>query len=168
MKKNKKKEIITDLLIVVIVFTVFFVITKFLCTFINVKGTSMQDTLQENDKGMSFYYDLDNIQRFDIVVVNTESEKSLIKRVIGLPNEKIEYRDNKLYVNGEYIKEEFLKDGIITNNFNITLKDNEYFCLGDNRGVSNDSRFYGPFKKENIETSHIFILYPFNRIGFIK
>ena len=54
---------------------------------------------------------------------------------------------------------------VYTNDFEITLGENEYFCLGDNRPVSKDSRYYGAFSKEEIKSTHFFVYYPFNRIG---
>ena len=168
MNEKIKKEIRIDLLMIAITVIVFFILTNFVFKISNVKGHSMEDSLHENDRCLSFYYDLNNIQRFDIVVFNVSSEKELVKRVIGLPNEEIEYKDNKLYVNGIYIEEEFLDNDAITSDFKVILKDNEYYCLGDNRTNSNDSRFYGPINKDSIVSSHIFRFYPFNRIGFMK
>ena len=168
MKKIDKKEVISDLAVIAIAVIVFYLISKFLAMPISVHGTSMENTIKENSAGLSFYYDLDNIERFDIVVVDTNQDKLLFKRVIGLPNETIEYKNNKLFVDGKEVKEEFLDTSTYTGDYSISLKDNEYFCLGDNREVSNDSRYYGTFKKEDIVSSHVFLIYPFNRIGFYK
>ena len=83
------------------------------------------------------------------MVINKDG-RYLVKRLIGFPNEKVEYKDNKLYINDEYIEEDFLND-TITNDFKIYLKDNEYYCLGDNRQHSADSRTYGAFSIQDIK-----------------
>lgn len=134
-----------------------------------VEGTSMYPILQDNDFGYSFIISKNlGINRFDIAVIKIEdplNEKLLVKRVIGLPNEKVTYKDNELYINDTLIDEDFLGDDIYTNDFEIVLNDDEYCCLGDNRNVSRDSRYYGAFKKDNIVSTHLLVLYPFKDFG---
>lgn len=146
---------------------VVFICFKFLFISAQVHGTSMYPTLQTNDRGFSFVLTKNlGIERFDICVIDSsKASELLVKRVIGLPNDTIAYINNMLFINGEYVEEEFLSDDVYTNDFEITLGENEYFCLGDNRPVSKDSRYYGAFSKEEIKSTHFFVYYPFNRIG---
>ena len=113
-------------------------------------------------------YRLNGLKRFDIVVIKYNNEK-IIKRVIGLPGDYIEYKDNILYVNGKEIKEEYKRD--ITNNFSLKdlgyekIPENKYLVLGDNRSISKDSRIIGLIDKEDIEGYTGIIVFPFKRIG---
>ena len=110
-----------------------------------VSGESMMPTLKDGQiliANKSF-----SIDRFDIVVVNT-AEKSIIKRVIGLPGETVEYKDDKLYINGQ--EQSDIYGNGITNDFSITLGNNQFYCLGDNREHSADSRTYGAFDRSVI------------------
>lgn len=113
-------------------------------------------------------YRINGLKRFDIVVIKYNNEK-IIKRVIGLPGDYIEYKDNILYVNGKEIKEEYKRD--ITNNFSLKdlgyekIPENKYLVLGDNRGISKDSRIIGLIDKEDIEGYTGIIVLPFKRIG---
>ena len=136
-----------------------------------VNGTSMFPTYHEGDYGYSFIITKKlGINRFDTAVIKADSsssEKLLVKRVIGLPGETVEYRDNKLYIDGVYIEEPFLKD-VTTQDLKITLAENEYYCLGDNRNVSRDSRFYGPFEGNSIVSTHLLVIYPFSSFRFHK
>ena len=92
------------------------------------------------------------INRFDIVIAEKEEGYNIIKRVIGLPYETIEYKDNHLYINGQITTEDFIDTYLIkTEDFSITLKNDEYFLLGDNREYSTDSRILGPFLKKSIK-----------------
>lgn len=165
---EKLKGFIKDLLeaffIAIVIVVILF---KFVLMSVEVSGSSMEPTLCSYERGMSFIISKNiGINRFDICVIDSEkSDAYLVKRVIGLPNETIEYIDNKLYVNGEYVEEDFL-DNVYTRDFSYTLGDNEYYCLGDNRNVSRDSRFYGPFTYEEIKATHIFIYYPFPLFGY--
>ena len=128
---------------------------------IEVSGSSMQPNFNEGEIG---YADklFRNYDRFDVVIVQRNDDQ-LIKRIIGLPGEKIEYRDNKLFINDEYVYEDFIDasacactcDTIGTPSFNIcidpiVLGEDEYFIMGDNRYVSNDSRYFGPVSKDRI------------------
>lgn len=160
------EEIVETVVIVVLVCLLLFNFVMIPC---QVEGRSMVPTLNENDHCYSFVITKNfGIDRFDICVIEEdETDKLLVKRVIGLPNETIEYRDNKLFVDGEYIEEDFLSD-TSTNDFSITLNNNEYFCMGDNRIVSKDSRFYGPFTKDNIISTNVFVVYPFEHFGVKK
>lgn len=165
-----KKEFITETIkTVLIAFVLAFLLIKFIMVPCVVEGTSMYPILQENDFGYSFIITRNiKIDRFDIVVIQVgdeENSKLLVKRVIGLPNETITYTDNKLYINGEYIEESFLNSSVLTNDFTVTINDDEYFCLGDNRPLSRDSRFYGAFNKEDILSTHMFVIYPFKDFG---
>lgn len=166
---NKLKDTLLDLLQAVIVaLIIVFICFKFLFISAVVDGNSMYPTLHDGDRGFSFIITKNiEIKRFDICVVDSDNlNYLLVKRVIGLPNETIEYKDNKLYVNGEYIKEDFLNDDVLTYDFSITLGDDEYFCLGDNRTNSSDSRVYGAFSKEEIKSTKFLIYWPFSDIGF--
>ena len=87
---------------------------------------------------------------------------------------KIKYVDNKLYINGEYIKEPFLNDDVYTTNFSLDdfklkkIPENCYFVMGDNREVSLDSRTFGCFSKDKILGSANLVLFPFTKLGYKK
>ena len=139
-----------------------------------VNGSSMYPLLKDGEIGITNIIGIyiDDVERFDVVSVYDQHEnKNLIKRVIGLPNETLEYKNGILYINGKKVKEDFLDKTYVkkqTNNGKIpyttdygpiTLKDDEYFLCGDNRRISKDSRESGPFEKEQIIGKDFFILF---------
>ncbi len=156
------KDYVYIVLIVVLIRT-------FLITPAAVSGSSMEDTLKSHDLVIinKLVYRIKDIERFDIVVVNNEEDNDrIIKRIIGLPNETIEYKDNKLYINGKAIETKIkFKD---TDDFKVETKDDEYFVLGDNRPVSKDSRLLGNFHKKDIVGRVGIRFYPFDKVGHVK
>lgn len=143
----------------------------------------MYPTLEDSDFGFSFILGslISSYERFDVVVVLYEKTNSLwIKRIIGLPGETIEFDNDNLYINGELIIEDYLDSDYIskqtfggtlnfTTNFGpIYLGEDEYFLMGDNRLVSQDSRVVGVFSSNDIISKYVYILYPFKNIGLIS
>lgn len=158
--KEKIKEYIGYIIIMLVVI----LIRTFIATPIKVNGGSMLNTLEDGNLMILKKYDK-SIERFDIVVVKTGNEK-IIKRVIGLPKEDIEYKENKLYINGELLENEF---GIgYTGDFVDYCREDEYFVLGDNREDSIDSRRIGCVKKSQISGTTNFVIFPFNKWGSVK
>lgn len=141
-----------------------------------VKQTSMQDTLNPNDYIIMYrraYSGDKEPKRGDIVIFKSELQdengknKLLIKRVIGLPGDKITINDGKVYINDKEYYESYLKDGYTTgsvNNFKVPK--GEYFVMGDNRVVSIDSRYseVGCVKKDAIKGRAVLRLFPFTKI----
>lgn len=117
--------------------------------FMSISGNSMYPTLK--DKQVVKVSKIKEINRFDIVIAKKHDNYLIVKRVIGLPNEKVEYKDNHLYINDKPVTEDFIDLYLTkTEDFTYTLKDDEYFLLGDNREYSTDSRELGAFKKEKL------------------
>ena len=167
------KEKIKPFLPYIIIIAVVLFIKAFIVTPIKVNGESMYPTLEEGDimiLNKTAYY-FNDPKRFDIVVVDMPDEY-LIKRVIGLPGEHIEYKDNTLYVDGKKVKENF-KHGK-TEDFNIkelgsdTVPEDSYLVMGDNRENSLDSRELGFMKIDQLLGRTSLIILPFNRIGSTK
>lgn len=170
--KNKFKEIMPYIIIVVVVVLLrLYIITPEI-----VSGGSMENTLHDGEwiLNSKIIYRYKDIKRFDIVVIKKQNYL-IIKRVIGLPGDYVEYKDNKLYINGNEINDAYAKGD--TNNF--TLKDicytcdvipkDKYLVLGDNREISADSRSkdLGLVAKDNITGKAFFRLWPLNRFGLI-
>lgn len=146
-----------------------------------VKQTSMENTLHENDYMIMYRlaYKKHEPARGDIIIfqsdlINEDSgkDKLLIKRVIGLPGDEIMIKDDQLYINGEAYYEDYLKDGY-TPAFEIpaegetyTVPEGVYFCMGDNRAGSVDSRRreVGDVPRESIKGKVVIRLFPFNKI----
>ena len=150
--------------IIVIVVVVF--IRTFIVTPVKVNGTSMYPTLEGGE--IMLLNKLGKIDRYDIVVLKIDAENdNLIKRIIGLPGETVEIKDNKVYINDKEFEDSF-GYGITYNIDKVTLGDDEYFVLGDNRIVSLDSRVFGKIKKKDIKGTTNFIIYPFKKIGKVK
>ncbi len=159
-EKNYFKEFLPYLIIIlIVVFLKAYVISP-----IRVNGVSMNPTLDDRDimllNEVSYYFT--DISRFDIVVVRQDDEY-LIKRVVGLPGEEIRYEDDKLYIDGEYIEEDYERKE--TSDFSTTLGEGEYFVMGDNRTNSTDSRIFGPVSKDDIIGKTSFTILPFSRFG---
>lgn len=145
-----------------------FILTRFVMMGVQVQGTSMEPNLMPNDKGLSFPIGkLFGINRFDLVVVKKDDGTLIVKRVIGLPNEKIKYESDQLYINDELVKEDFIH-GSGVEDFEFSLKSDEYFVVGDNRPVSLDSRYTGPYNKDSIVSKGVFVITPFENFGMKK
>lgn len=157
----KENLLFTILLLTIIIIRIFFYSP------IRVNGSSMYPTLQDKEFMILNKIGLQKgINRFDIVVVESNG-KYIIKRVIGLPGESVMYNDNKLYINGKVVEDNYSKSE--TENFeNVILKDNEYFVMGDNREVSKDSRVIGPVNIKNIKGKTNLVIFPFNKIGIVE
>ena len=177
-KQNKKKFDFTNFLLI---FSVIFIITRvFFWGTYKVEGHSMDPTLKGGNYLVAINYFTP--ERGDLVTAK-EDDRVIIKRIIGLPNDTIEFKNDKLYVNGveqdepylNTFKEAFSQDRLYEeysynqayqtlaaqmthftldnegrSEFKITLKDNEYYLLGDNRPVSKDSREVGAFTRNQI------------------
>lgn len=156
------KELIPYIIIVVVVV----LIRSFFVTPGLVNGSSMEPTLEDNELVLINKIGLKKgINRYDIVVVKYEGT-TIIKRVIGLPNETVEYIDNVLYVDGKEI--DTIIDFDYTKDFKLTSNNNEYIVLGDNRNISKDSRSIGAVKKSDIIGKVDIVLFPFSKFGKVK
>lgn len=173
MNKKRIKDVIEFLIVCMGVTFVF----RFAIMPIKVDGSSMYPPLQDHDYAFMSRIDLNHIERFDIVTLNCKKLGNIIiKRVIGLPGEKIVYKDDQLYINDEKIEEAFLDISYIeqvkkdyniscfTEDFEYTIGDDEIFVLGDNRLNSLDSRLLGCFKEKDILSKKGFVLFPFKNM----
>lgn len=160
VKKNYIKEFLPYFMIILVVV----LIKTFVVSPIRVNGASMNPTLNDKDIMLldEISYRFSDIERFDIVVVKGEDEY-LIKRVIGLPGETVEYKNDKLYIDGKYVKEDFKHKE--TFDFSTTLSKDEYFIMGDNRTNSTDSRVFGPISRDKIMGKTSLTILPISRFG---
>ena len=161
---EKFKKILKEYLPYVVIIILVLIIKSNIVAPIRVNGRSMNNTLKDGDIMILdiIGYRTSKLKRFDIVVVDNGKDY-LIKRVIALPGEEVEYIDNKLYINGKQIKDNFGKGK--TKDFKTKVSKNSYFVLGDNREDSLDSRYYGAFNKKKIIGKTSFTIFPFNRFG---
>lgn len=137
---------------------------NFCCEKVVVVGASMQQTLEEGQLGLYLHKNmlLSGLKRDDIIVFSKNinfQKKYIVKRIVGLPGEHLKIdTDGAIYINGSKIKQFYLEPYQYARtyrtkyeeNMEVTLKDNEYYVLGDNRGNSQDSRAEGPIKEDQI------------------
>lgn len=166
------KEWIKDIAIAVIIALV---VVQFIKPTI-VKESSMEPNFYENDYLFvsKQAYRFSEPQRGDVVVFHSSlvqengDEKLLIKRIVGLPGEKIHILNEKVYINGEVLDESYTMDGTTYGLINgMIIPDDQYFCMGDNRDVSIDSRdsSVGCVDKDLFVGKVVFRLFPFSKFG---
>ena len=139
-----------------------------------VNGHSMEPVLASGDVVLlnRLAYDLGKPDRFDIIAFRQGDSAVSIKRVIGLPGETVQIRDQAVYINGERLEAESGLEAVSiagAAEFPVELSENEYFVLGDNRDSSEDSRFSGTgnVKREQILGKVWLRLEPFSGFGLI-
>ncbi|MCI8889041.1 MAG: signal peptidase I [Hungatella sp.] len=160
--------------IVVVISLAWFVVYAF-GTQVRIAGQSMMPLLRGGDVVLMdrLTYDFTDPARFDIVVFEREDHKSNVKRIIGLPGEVVQIIDNFVYIDGEPLYGEnglnqAVLAGIAQNP--VTLGEDEYFLLGDNRDGSEDSRFanIGNVGRNQIQGKIWLRLMPLIDIGLIE
>ncbi len=178
VKKKKADPGMRTIVDISVFLLVVLISTYFVLTYVTqrtqVKGTSMEPALYSGDNIMvdKLSYNLREIRRGEVICFNIESGKdTLIKRVIGLPGETVSINGGSIYIDGEVINDYIggLSFAGLAEN-GVTLGEDEYFVLGDNRKDSIDSRYekVGNVKRRNIMGRAFFLFYPFNRMRIIK
>ncbi len=140
-----------------------------------IPSESMETTLQLQDRVLvnKLSYRLHDVNRGDVVVFRRPDDeqaeiRDLIKRVIGLPGDVVEGRDNSVWINGQRLEESYLADDEVILPFGpITVEDGHVFVMGDNRDMSLDSRFFGTVPEERIVGRAFVLFWPLDRIGFL-
>ena len=142
-----------------------------------VSGASMYPTLHNGDRMV--LSKIGDIHRFDVVILKAPDENvEYIKRVIGMPGDTVEMKSGVLYINGKKVDQPFIntealaKQTVFIDDFTLEsltgeakVPEGKYFVLGDNRGVSKDSRMIGFIDRSAIEGKAVFTIWPFGRIG---
>ncbi|HIT89770.1 MAG TPA: signal peptidase I [Candidatus Merdenecus merdavium] len=162
---------------VLIVVAISLLFLKYVGQRTQVSGQSMEDTLHDKDNLIvdKITYRFKDPKRFDIIVFPYRYQKDTfyIKRIIGLPGETVMIEDGIIYINGEPLEEDYGKEVIEDSGRAgelITLGDDEYFVMGDNRNHSKDSRAtdVGNIKGDEIVGRAWVRIWPFNKIGVLK
>ncbi len=173
------KKLIKELIPYVVILVVVVLFRTFIATPVIVRGDSMLPNLKDKEMLIlsKISYRLSSIKRFDVVVLDESKidsdDKLIIKRVIGLPGDYIEYKDDVLYINGKEVKENYDRD--VTEDFKLEsicacskIPEGKYLVLGDNRGISKDSRYIGLIDKKYIKGKAVFRLFPLNKMSKVK
>lgn len=140
-----------------------------------IPSESMETTLLINDRVLvnKLSYKLHDVHRGDVVVfVRREDEpgqyRDLIKRVIGLPGDTVQARDNVVSVNGATMVEPYLDPGVTTSDFGpVVVPEDQIFVMGDNRNDSYDSRNFGTIEEDRIVGRAFVLFWPVNRVGWL-
>lgn len=181
MEKNKKKYLssIIEMIVVIIVTVCVF---KFVVIPVRIEGISMENTLHNQSIALinAMGVKEENIERFDVVVLySDELNEKIIKRVIGLPGDTIEFKNDILYVNGKVIEQDFLDQDFVeeskimyntdlfTDDFKAVVGEHEFFVMGDNRLRSTDSRHLGTFTVDDIIGMRGLVIYPLSDIEWL-
>ena len=163
---------------IAIILVIAFVFVYFIGMRTSVVGQSMTKTLENGDSILvnRFIYKVTNPKANDVIVfLPNGNEKShyYVKRVIGVPGDTVQMKDGTVYINGTEFEEKVdvaaMEEAGLAGDA-ITLQENEYFVLGDNRNNSEDSRYanIGNIKKEYIIGKAWFVISTNSRFGFIK
>lgn len=183
--KKEKSEFWEWTKALIIALVIAFIIRYFLFTPIVVDGESMDPTLKDGDKMIvnKISYRFREPERFEIVVFHAPEGKDYIKRVIGLPGEHIEYKDDQLYINGQPIDEPYLdekkaqlSEGQLTQDFTLedidpnmhVIPEGYVFVMGDNRRFSKDSRHIGVISEDDIVGCTSIVFWPLSEIRIVK
>lgn len=158
---------------VVVALVISIVLYLFIMTPHEVIGNSMHPTYQNGEYLMAnkLLYKFKEPQRGDVIIFKYSDTQDFIKRIIGLPGDKVMLKDGHIYINDKLVDESnYLSSSIYTNGGEflhegetIVVPDGQYFVCGDNRPHSSDSRTFGPIKKENIKGKAWLVYYPFSQ-----
>ena len=176
--KNRIRLVVGWIVDIAVVISIAWFAVFAMGTQIRVSGQSMEPVLSQNEKVLMnrLSYRVMRPKRYDIIVFPYQYEENVyyIKRIIGLPGETVQVKDGYVYINGEklesdiYGKEVMQSAGIAAEP--ITLGDDEYFVLGDNRNNSSDSRdpSVGILKRKDLLGRAWVRIYPFDKVGVIR
>ena len=180
-KKEKETSFFGELLSWIIYIAIIIVLTFVIVTYVGqrtkVIGSSMEYTLSDGDQLIvdKISYRFKDPERFDIIVFPHDEDGTFyIKRIIGLPGETVQVVDGAVYIDGELLTTDVYGAEPMEYAWDaeepITLGEDEYFVLGDNRNHSSDSRDpdVGLVKKDKIMGRAFFRIYPFDRIEVLK
>jgi signal peptidase I len=189
---KKRRSFFAELPVLVLIALLLAVLVKTLAfQAFYIPSGSMEETLQIDDRVLvnKISYRFGDPQRGDVIVFdrtpNTDEsllgallrnlaesvgvrtpEADLIKRVIALPGETIEIRGNTVFIDGEPLEEPYLEDDVRTERMNpVTVPEDEYFVMGDNRSRSQDSRFFGTVSRDEVVGRAFVIIWPTSRWG---
>ena len=177
-KSGALREILSMIGWILFIFCLVFLVTTYVGQRTRVEGHSMEPALSDGDNLIvdKISYRFHDPARFDIIIFPYQWEPNTyyIKRIIGLPGETIQIDDEgNIYIDGEVLQEHYGLERIKNPGSArepITLGEDEYFVLGDNRNNSEDSRFtqVGVIHRDDIVGRAWLRIYPFDRIGFIR
>lgn len=165
------------LIVIVVAVALAIVIKTYLVQAFRIPSESMTPTLMIGDRVLvnKLSYDLHKVNRGDVVVFTRPpglpsapgDPEDLIKRVIALPGESVMARDGSIYINDKRLDEPYLKKSVKTYNLDnpVTVPSGQVWVMGDNRGNSEDSRFFGPIDADTIVGRAFMIMWPPGRIG---
>jgi signal peptidase I len=149
-------------------------IITFLYQPVRVEGTSMLPRLEDHDRLFinKFVYHIESIQRGDIVVFHypRDPEKSYIKRVIGVPGDRIWIEHGCVWLNGVELDESYVPDRFrdTRSMAEIVVPEDSYFMMGDHRSISSDSREFGPVERDLIYGKAVFVYWPARDAGVVR
>ncbi|WP_138418860.1 signal peptidase I [Aquibacillus sediminis] len=182
MKSELAKEVYSWIKALAIAFIIVFVVRQFLITPSIVNGESMLPSLEDGDR--IIISKISRIDRFDEIAFHApDSDENYVKRVIGVPGDTIEMKDDTLYINGKEYQEPYLdkyKERLgpeerLTDDFTLEEKTDHsvvpkgsFFVLGDNRWISKDSRYFGLISEDEIIGDVKMRIWPLDSFGFIQ
>lgn len=182
-KSSGIRDILEMILFALVVFLLFFLMRQFLFVPVSVDGPSMEPSLHHQDR--LILNKIEEPDRFDIVVFQApdHSDSQYIKRIIGMPGDTVEYKNGVLFMNGEQVYEPYLEEfklqqpqwEFFVTDFTlqgltgeITVPEEMYFVLGDNRSNSKDSREFGFIDANTVQGTANFRVMPFGDFGNVN
>lgn len=150
------------------------IVIVFLYQPVKVEGTSMMPWLEDQQRIFvnKFVYSVDNIHRGDVVVFRfpLDPTKSYIKRVLGLPGDKVEVVEGRVFVNRQPVEENYVPAEYQDDSTHPLLEvpRDHFYVLGDHRNTSNDSRTWGTVPREFITGKAVFAYWPLDRFGVLR